>query len=173
MATDPNYNNKSHVLHGARAILYLPVTPASGTTASTGNDSLAAVGIFTDVSWSYGLLDAEVDVLGAFAPIALEYVGATSIQCRASGWRVIGKGLFTLGVVPQLNELLNYKDLIVELQDRVSKKKICRVTDVKPLGFDSGVAAKQLSNVSVTFKGLRLVEDEFSSNEEDGAAKLP
>jgi hypothetical protein len=153
--------------------LYLPVSPDSVTGGTVGNDGLTAVGIFTDVSWSYGLLDAEVDILGAMAPIGIEYVGATSIQCRASGWRVVGKGLFTLGIVPPLKDLLQYKDLIVELQDRITKKKICRVTDVKPLGFDSGVAAKQLSNVSVTFKGLRIIEDDMTSNDEDGAAALP
>jgi hypothetical protein len=152
---------KAKVFHGARAILYV------GTIAR---------GIFNNASWSYGLEDQEVPILGAFAPVEIAYVGASTVTVRCTGWRIIGHGPHQDGMVPKLNELLNYQDIQLVLMDRQSGPNdppVMKLRDVKPLGYDTGVASKSLSEVTITYKGLR-VDDESGPNEEsNGAATLP
>lgn len=147
-------------MHGARALVYMNKKP---------------VGIFNSVSYVYGLIDAEVDILGAFAPVEIAYVGASAVTCDASGWRVIGHGPHIVASVPKLRELLTYEGIEIVLLDRQSKPNdppICTIRDVKPLGYSGGVAAKQLSEVRIPFKGTRI-DDESGINEEGSdAARL-
>ncbi len=148
---------KGQVFHGARALVFINNKP---------------VGIFNNVSWVYGLIDAEVDILGAFAPVEIVYVGASAVTCDATGWRVVGNGPHVVSSVPKLRELLGYEGITIQILDRQAKptdKAFCTIRDVKPLGYSSGVAAKQLSEARIPFKGLRI-DDESGANEEDSSA---
>jgi hypothetical protein len=148
---------KAQVMHGARALVFINNKP---------------VGIFNNVSWVYGLIDAEVDILGAFAPVEIVYVGASAVTCDATGWRVIDHGPHIAASVPKLRELLGYEGITIQILDRQAKptdKPICTIRDVKPLGYSSGVAAKTLSEARIPFKGLRI-DDESGTNEEDSTA---
>jgi hypothetical protein len=135
------------------------------------------MGIFTDVSWSFGYIDAEVDILGRFGPAAIEYVGASVVSGTASGWRVVNYGALASGLLPTLDQLLNWgpeQDVILEIQDRTTGKDVTKITNVKMLSYETGVANKNLSTVRVAFKGIGIEEDTIV-NSENGSnpATLP
>jgi hypothetical protein len=148
---------KAQVMHGARALVQINKQP---------------VGVFNEVSWVYGLLDAEVDILGAYGTVDVVYVGASAVTAEATGWRVIDHGPMVVASVPKLSELLTYEGVEILIMDRQAKPgdpAICTIRDAKPLGYSGGVAAKQLSTARITFKGTRF-EDESGTNEEDASA---
>lgn len=157
---------KSQVFHGARALVLMPTTPGSAPVV---------VGVFNNVSWVYGLIDAEVDILGAYAPVEITYVGASPVTAEATGWRIVGHGPHVVASVPHLKDLLLFEGITIQIQDRQAKPgdlPVCTIKNVLPLGYSGGVAAKQLSEIRVSFKGTRI-EDETGNNDEPGAATLP
>jgi hypothetical protein len=125
---------KAQVMHGARALVQINKQP---------------VGVFNEVSWVYGLIDAEVDILGAYAPVDIIYVGASAVTADATGWRVSITARMVVASVPKLRELLTYEGVEIQIMDRQAKPgdpPICTIRDVKPMGYSGGVAAKQLSD---------------------------
>jgi hypothetical protein len=159
----------SKVMHGARAILWI------------GN---TAIGIFNNVSFGVQYDISPVFILGRTGAAELVYTGMEVVQVQASGFRVMQHGPFATvdsstgsALVPKLQEILNYTDLVVSLHDRLEpdpdKSTIMTLTNVKPQGFTSSVGARGLQDISVTFQGLHLSDESGSNNEDPTAADLP
>jgi len=106
------------------------------------------------------------------------------VQVQASGFRVMQHGPFATvdastgsSLIPKLQDILNYADLVVSLHDRLEtdadKSNIMTLTNVKPQGFNSSVGARGLQDISVTFQGLHLSDESGSNNEDSTAVDLP
>jgi len=156
---------KPTVMHGARAILAIAGQP---------------VGIFTNVSYQVQLDVAPVTILGSYAPVTTEYVGMEPVSVSATGWRVLDHGPHAVigkngeRIVPALAELISADELSITVYDRQDPtKKIADITNVRSQGFSSGVAARSLSELTVTFIGLIYSDESLPDNGEPGAATLP
>jgi hypothetical protein len=159
----------SKVMHGARAVLWI------------GN---TAVGIFNNVSFGVQYDISPVFLLGRTGAAELVYTGMEVVQVQASGFRVMEHGPFAVAdtatgssLIPKLQDILNYEDLVVSLHDRLetdpAKATIMTLTNVKPQGFNSSVGARGLQDLSVTFQGLHLNDESGSNNEAPSAVDLP
>jgi hypothetical protein len=157
---------RSKVWSGARALVYVNNLPNSGTgSSSTGgapatDDGLTLVGLFSTVSYSFSYLEQDIDILGRFGPVQIEYVGATTVSGSCSGWRVVDNGPMAMGLFPTMDQLLNYSDLVFKIVDRQDSTKVfCQISNIKPLNYSSGTANKSASTFSMDFKGLIFEED--------------
>ena len=161
--------SRSKVLHGARAVLWMGSTP---------------IGIFNNVSYGVQYDISPVFILGRTAAAELVYTGAEVIQVSASGFRILENGPFAVvdkdsgsSLIPKLQDVLNYQDIVVSLHDRLetdpTKGVIMELTNVKPQGFTSSVGARGLQELTVTFLGLHLSDESGSNNEDPSAADLP
>lgn len=149
---------------GARAKFGF-IDPATGTATICG--------IFNNVS--YGLqYDAQpVYILGRYSPAEIEYTAQEPVRITATGWRVVGHGPHTEAHVPKLQDLLTHEYLTLVLFDRQTNEKIATFHSVRPTGYDTTLANRNLSEVTISFIGL-LVDDEDTQNAETpGATDLP
>jgi hypothetical protein len=155
-----------NIVHGARA--QLNVTLPDGTSK--------IMGIFTNVSWGVNYDVSPAWVLGRFSPAALTYTGQDVVTVNASGYRVYDNGAFVSCGLPTLDKLLTYTDMSLSIQDRQPhagrSQNLVIVTNVKPTGYNAGVAARALSEMSVTFQGL-IAADENVTNAESPDATPP
>lgn len=159
---------KSKVLHGARGILWLGNSPA---------------GVFNTVQYGINYDVQPAFILGRFGAAELVYTGMEVIQLSMGGYRVTDHGPFSVidketgaRLVPRLQDLLEYDDIAVSLHDRLEEdpnKAIMVVTMCKPVGFNSTMAARALSDLSVTMQGLHLHDEEGEQDESAGANDLP
>lgn len=149
------------VMHGARAQLIIDGQ---------------VVGIFT--SFSYGLQydTQDVYILGRFSAAEIVYTAQETVNCTASGFRIVNAGPHTGAKVPHLADLLNHEYITLAVFDRQStdpNKRIATIQDVRPTGYSTTINARQLEEVSVSFKGI-LVSDESGTNAEpNGSSNLP
>ena len=156
---------------GARALCYVnlarnPNVPGTNSVAPPNQDGLTLVGYFTDVSWSYSYMEQDINILGRFSPVSIEYTGANTVTGNCSGWRVIDNGPMISGLFPTLDQLLNYPDLRFKIVDRQDPNKVlCDITNVKPISYDSGIANKSTSTFRMSWKGTNLGEDGLSNIE--------
>lgn len=159
---------KSKVLHGARGILWIGNSPA---------------GIFNSCQYGVTYDVKPVFILGRFSAAELVYAGMEVIGLTMSGFRVTDHGPFAVidketgsRLIPRLQDLLAYDDISVSLHDRLESdpnKPIMIVTMVKPVGFNSSMAARSLGDLTVTMQGIHLSDEEGDNDETAGAADLP
>lgn len=151
-------------VHGARAVVRI---------AGPGANSGQPVGIFS--SFSYGLaLDVQgVPILGRYTVAETVYTGAEPVRCTGLGWRVVGAGPHVSVKFPKIQDLLSHEYIQIDILDRQTDEVIAIIKDTRPETYNTGVQAKQLSEVTHTFIGI-LVDDESTVNSESpGAPDLP
>lgn len=143
--------SKAQVFHGARAKVYV---------------NGALVGIFSSCSWGYDLSIESAYILGRFSPQETGYTAADLVRIECSGYKVIGKGPHQVvggqRLVPTLDELLNHEDMEFHIEDRQSTaqdKRITKIVGVRAAGYRGGVSARQLSEISIPFTGLRVADE--------------
>ncbi len=144
------------VITGARAKVYL-----------TQNGVKSLVGIFTNVSYGVTYDAQPAFILGRFSAAEIDYTAAEVIQISASGWRVYGRAPTVAAAnggpgMPKLQDLLHAEYSEFEIFDRgqdASAKPAMKVVGVRHLGADGGFTARQLSEMSLKFMGLRLSDE--------------
>lgn len=143
-------------MHGARAQVII-ADPNTGTSG--------VVGIFNSISYGLAFDVAEVSLLGRYSPDELVYTGAEAVNVTASGFRVIDAGPHVAGHVPDLASLLQHEYIELAIFDRQTNKRVAMIHSVRPTGYSTSISARQLEEITVTFRGL-LVDDESTVNAE-------
>ncbi len=133
------------------------------------------VGIVNNVSYTLNIDVQAVNILGRFSPAELVATGQEPIQVTCTGFRVVDDGPYATMSVPQLQNLLNVETVTLSLFDRQSgpNKPIMVVTDCLSTGYNSGVAAKSLQEMTVNYLGLTLSDESGTQEETPGASTLP
>lgn len=151
-------------MHGARAQIII---------ADPNSNSAGIVGIFN--SFSYGLAYDVQDVflLGRLSADELVYTAQETVNCTASGFRVVGAGPHKTAKVPELQQLLSHEYLQIAVYDRQTNQLICRITNVRPTGYSTTINARQIEEISVSFRGLLVGDEDFSNAEPQGSTTLP
>jgi hypothetical protein len=146
---------------GARAKIVIANPNADGYTG--------VVGMFSDCSFSYSLDLQPIYILGNAGPVESVYTAQEPIRVTCNGFRSVDNGPFAQAGMPPLNQLLTHEYMQIELFDRQSGKSIGIVKQCRPQGFDSGVSARQITSMSLTYMGL-LFSDE-TTEERSSAGK--
>lgn len=160
---------KSKVMTGPRAVLWI---------------GSSAIGIFNNVSYGVQYDLSPVFILGRTAAAEIDYTGMEVVQLTASGFRIMENGPFAVvdkdsgaSLIPKLQDVLNYQDIVISLHDRLetdpTKGVIMELTNCKPQGFTSSVGARGLQEITVTFLGIHLSDESGSNAEDPTAVDLP
>jgi hypothetical protein len=135
---------------GARAIVKV-----GGTT----------VGIYETCTYNRTYGTEPIHILGNYAPVEIPYTSAEAVTVSASGFRVVGTGVFTTPGVPTVGELLNFDPATVTLTvtDRQTNKVIFTLNNTTPNGDNGNWNARATSRVTVNYIGT-VAFDEASPN---------
>lgn len=147
----------SKTLNGSRAVI------------SVDNQ---VVGIYSSCSYGANLVNEPIHILGRFGPDEIAVTGYQAISVQCSGFRVVGNGAHVLPKFPKLQDLLNLGTVTISIKDRQTGELIMTVTGAVPVSYSTGVQSQATSQVSVTYVGTKL-SDEEGDQEEAGAVSLP
>ena len=152
------------IMNGARAKFGF-IDPATGTATICG--------IFSNVSYGLSFDAQPAFILGRYSAAEIDYVAAEPVRVTATGWRVIHHGPHTEAHLPRLQDLLKHEYLTLVIFDRQTNLPVATIRSVRPISYDTTIANRNLEEITITFMGL-LVDDEDNSNSESvGATDLP
>jgi hypothetical protein len=155
----------SRVMHGARAILSID----DGTGPKV-------VGIFQEVSWGMILDEAPVFILGRSGPAEIVTLGQQPVQINLSAFKVPKHGAHKEMKFPTLANLLDAEDVTVAIHDRQNDDPdavVMRAHGCRPTSYQTGLGAKRLQELQVSFVGTSVDEDDVQNEERGDAADLP
>jgi hypothetical protein len=151
-------------VHGARCQVII-ADPNTGTAG--------VVGLFNSISYGLAFDVQDVFLLGRYSADETVYTAQETVNVSASGFRVVGQGPHKGAHIPALQTLLNHEYLQLAVYDRQTNQLIAKISNVRPTGFSTTINARQLEEISVSFKGI-LVSDEDTENAEPvGSSTLP
>jgi hypothetical protein len=148
---------KQQILHGARAQLIV-------------NGRI--VGVFTSCQWGVNYDAQPSYILGRYSPAEITYTGQEPISVNATGFRVVENGAYIAAGLPKLQDLMTHEDIALAIFDRQTGKQIFTVVGVRPVGYNSGTAARSISDFSVSYLGLRSEDESGAQGEAAGASDL-
>lgn len=112
-------------------------------------------------------------ILGRFTAASIDYTSVEPVNCTASGWRVVRHGAHVEGRVPNIKDLLNHEYIQIGVVDRQTLEAVATIRDVRPTGYSSAFAARQLTQMSMSYIGI-IVDDESTDNHEPSdSTQLP
>lgn len=152
------------VMNGARAKVGI-VDPNTG--------DFIVSGIYTQVSFGLNFQVEPAFILGRYSAAALDYTAQDIISINCSGWRVIDHGAHVEGRVPSLKDLLTHDYLTMAIIDRATAKKIGTMRYVRPIGYDTSLAARQLEEMSMRYAGIYLDDESTVNSERFDSTSLP
>lgn len=155
---------KSKVLSGARAIVSIEAPDAVGF-ASPG-----VVALFSNCTWQIRQNKEPIFILGRYSPTEIAPTTQEAVSMTLTGYRVVDKGPYTLGV-SKLQDLLKETDFVVTVKDRSTGKVIFKAKGCRILGWSSGVSSRSISDIRLEVMGL-LGEDESGDQEEKDSPSL-
>lgn len=141
---------QNKVVSGARAKVY--ITRAGETTPKL-------YGFFNNISYQVAYDVQPVFTLGRYSAADVNYTAMELVSVRASGFRVYDNDPNT--IAPTVNELLaQTSGMELQIFDRQNTgAPLAKVTGLLCTGYDTGVTARGMTEVSFSFVG-RTVEQE-------------
>lgn len=133
------------------------------------------IGIFNQMSYQVAIDVQPAFILGRFTAASLDNTAMEPVNISCRGWRVVGQGAHTAAGVPKVQDLLNAEPIIFQVFDRLTQRNIATITNVRATGHSNEFAARQQSELPVTFLGLipSDEDDSVQQHETDGATDLP
>ncbi len=159
----------SKVFNGSRARVSI-YDPNTNTTQ--------IVGSFTNISYSWNYEIGEAPILGRTTVAETSFLGASTVQVTATGWRCLGFGAHTLGM-PKLQDILTSDYFELEVADRASEAagaaeaRVVRITQCRLHSYSTGVAGRAQSEVTYGITGIIVSDESVTNAEGAGAADLP
>jgi hypothetical protein len=148
----------------------------SGARAKLGimsGDKVDFVGIFNNVSYGMTLDAQPAYILGRYGPAEIDYTAMEPVRISCTGWRVVHHGAHVDAKIPNLKDLLTHEYLTLVIVDRQTNAAIATFRQVRPVSYDTTINARNLNEITCTFMGI-LVDDEDTENAETAnAADLP
>jgi hypothetical protein len=129
------------------------------------------IGIVNSINYSHNLGVVPVQTLGRFTTNELVMTSSEPISGSMSGFRVLNNGMYRqgesqdAGITNSAVELNRLQDLLsagyttVQVIDRQTDVTLANIKDVVITGYNVGINAKDIANVSINFIGISI-EDE-------------
>lgn len=155
----------SRVMSGSRAILSID----DGTGPQI-------VGVFQEVSWGMILDEQPIFILGRSGPVEIVTLGQQPVQVQLSAFKVPGHGAHKEIKFPTLQTLLDANDVTISIHDRQNDDPsavVMRVHGCRPTSYSTGLGAKRVQELQVSFVGTTVDEDDVVNEERGDAADLP
>lgn len=137
-------------MHGARGKVYI-ANPNTGKTV--------LVGVFANCAWGLTYDVQPVNILGRFGPAELVYTAQEPVGLTCSGFRVVGAGVHLLAGMPNVKDLLTHEYLSIVINDRQTGRDIAKFHSVRPVSYQTTLSARNLEDITISYMGL-LVDDE-------------
>ncbi len=138
---------KAKILTGARAKILIGGTPC---------------GLFSNCSWSIRQQKVPAFILGRFNPAEIVPVSQEPVELRLTGYRVVDSGPYAVANATMLKGLLDEEDFSVVIMDRLTGKAIFTAQGCRVQGWNSGVQARGVSDITIDIIGIRG-EDEHGT----------
>jgi hypothetical protein len=151
-------------VHGARCQVII----ADPNTGFAG-----VVGLFNSISYGLAYDVQDVYLLGRYSADETVYTAQETVNVSCSGFRVVGMGPHKGAHVPALQNLLTSEYLQLAVYDRQTNQLIAKITNVRATGFSTTINARQLEEISVSFKGILVSDESVDNAEAPGASTLP
>ena len=149
------------VVSGARIKVFLSKGP--GTPAQL-------VGTFSRASYRVAIDQQGAWTLGRYTAGSIDTTAQELVDVTATGWRVAGLDPHSTYGIPKVSELMTAEYLSFVFFDRVTGKVIAGVEQCRPTGYSQEFAAKQLSEMPVSYVGILPADEGDTSPEEDATA---
>lgn len=153
------------VMNGARAIV----------TFLDPNGPSVPIGIFTSFDYSVAYDATPIFILGRLTASEIEYTGVEPVSITASGWRAVNHGPHVAGRLPKIHDMLTSDYLSFQVVDRITDQVVCKITKVKATGYSTGLSAKGLQSMTMSYMGILASTDDDGDvdAEPSGSADLP
>lgn len=151
-------------MHGARAKVYL-------ADPNTGKQEL--IGIFSTISWGLNYDVQPVFLLGRHGADELVYTAQEPIQVNCSGFRVVGNGAHKLAKMPNTKDLLTHEYIQLVIADRQTGRDIAKIHSVRPVSYSTSINARNLEEISISYIGLLVDDEDTQLAERADATTLP
>lgn len=149
---------------GARGKVYI-ADPNSGKPV--------LIGIFSQIGWGLSFEVSPVFILGRYGADELVYTAQDPITVTCGGFRVVGAGAHVLAKVPNTKDLLTHEYLQIVINDRQTNRDIAKVHGVRPLSYATTLNARNLEEITVTYQGLLVDDEDTQLAEAADASTLP
>jgi hypothetical protein len=136
------------------------------------------LGTFSQISYGVTYETQPVWLLGRYTAAENVYTSVDIVQINASGWRSVGHGWHTAGLLPRVQDLMFAGTIELQITDRQSEiaggePRIARITEVLPTSGSGGFEARQLAGMTHTFVGLLVSDESVTNAESPNAVQLP
>lgn len=152
------------VVHGARCQVII-ADPNRGTAG--------VVGLFNSISYGLAYDTQDVFLLGRVSADEIVTTAQETVNVSCSGFRVVGQGPHTGAHITSLQDVLTAEYLQLAVYDRQTNKLIAKISNVRPVGFSTTINARQLEEISVSFKGILVGDEDVDNAEPVGSSTLP
>jgi len=131
------------------------------------------VGIFDSCQYGANIGTEPIHLLGRYSAAEISINSYEAVQVSCSGFRIIDQGVHVLPSAPQLQDLLNFETVQLEVEDRKEGKNIMIVKDCVPQNWGEAQQAKGTTRFNISYVGTRLSDESGDQDESDGATQLP
>ena len=131
------------------------------------------VGIFDSCQYGANIGTEPIHTLGRYSATEISITSYEAVQVACSGFRIVDQGVHVLPAAPQLQDLLNFDSVQLEVEDRQSGKNIMIVKGCVPQNWGEAQQAKGTTRFNINYIGLVLSDEAGDQDESDGATNLP
>ena len=131
------------------------------------------VGIFDSCQYGANIGTEPIHMLGRFSPDEISVTSYEAVQVSCSGFRIIDQGVHVLPAAPKLQDLLNFENVQLEVEDRQTGANIMIVKNCVPSNWGEAQQAKGTTRFNISYIGTVLSDESGDQDESDGATTLP
>lgn len=131
------------------------------------------VGVFDSCQYGANIGTEPIHILGRYSADEISITSYEAIQVSCSGFRIVDQGVHVLPAAPQLQDLLNFDTVQIEVEDRQSKENIMIVKNCVPQSWSEAQQAKGTTRFNITYIGTILSDESGDQDESDEATTLP
>ena len=157
-------------MSGARAKVGI-YNAQTGETKFIGSAFNVSYGVTYDFQPAY--------VLGRYSAAELAYTAVEVVNISMSSWRSFGHGWHKEAQLPPVQNLLTYEAIELVITDRQQEAlggtdpRIAKIRYVLPTSGAGGYQSRQLSEMTHSYVGLLVDDEDVTNAEHPTAADLP
>jgi len=131
------------------------------------------VGIFDSCQYGGNIGTEPIHTLGRYSPNEISITSYEAVSVSCSGFRIIDQGVHVLPAAPQLQDLLNFEAVQIEVEDRQSGKTIAVIKNCVPSNWSEAQQAKGTTRFNISYIGTLLHDEAGDQEESANASTLP
>lgn len=131
------------------------------------------VGLFDSCQYGANIGTEPIHILGRYSAAEISVTSYEAVQVACSGFRIIENGVHVLPKAPQLQDLLNFENVSLEVVDRQTGQNIAIIKNCVPSNWGEAQQAKGTTRFNITYIGTILSDESGDQDESAQASSLP